>query len=186
MANTATDLSFQVLRYAMEQVQNGDLNAAMDLGFTMDEIRDLEGLSMKEACRLGRLGGHFLRVQIDRKTYRALLQRVREDQASEAVQDDLLKQGAPRALMSELYGWSAVHYAQRRKLLELNKGCGRPLAATQEQEATAWSTWRAQSQLPLPERYLKTAQTAGIGIATLCQLLNGWIDTDSNRRLRRT
>ncbi|MCG5495520.1 STY4526/YPO1902 family pathogenicity island replication protein [Ectothiorhodospira variabilis] len=186
MANTATDISFQVLRYAMEQVQNGDLNAAMDLGFTIEEIRDLEGLSMKEACRLGRLGGHFLRVQIDRKSYRALLQRVREDQASETLQDELLKQGAPRALMSELYGWSPSDYAHRRKILNLTKSCGRPPEATPDQEIKAWNAWCTRNQLPLPERYLIAAQAASISIATLCHLLTEWAQTNSNRKRLRS
>ncbi|MFN2348852.1 MAG: DUF2857 domain-containing protein [Thioalkalivibrio sp.] len=171
MVTTTADMSFQVLRYAMERVQDGDLTAAMDLGFTIEEIRELEALSIKDLSYLSRLGGHFLRLEINHEIYRAMLKRVREEAASEALQDALLAHGAPRALMTRLYGWSAGHYALRRKILGLANSCGRPPQPTPEQETCAWTTWSRHDHIPLPERYLLTAQAAGIGISTLCNLL---------------
>jgi hypothetical protein len=66
--STHADLSFHVLRYALQRVHDGDLSAALDLGFTIDEIRSMEALTLNDLEHLSRLSAHFLRVQVDHDT----------------------------------------------------------------------------------------------------------------------
>jgi len=138
------DLSFHVLRYALQRVHDGDLSAALDLGFTIDEIRSMEALTLNDLEHLSRLSAHFLRVQVDHDIYRAMIHRVTEEAQSKDTQDALLRAGAPRSLMAEMYGWSSLQYAHRRRLLGITSTPGRPPQPTERRDggvaplAIAW------------------------------------------------
>ena len=168
------DLSFHVLRYALERVHEGDLSAALDLGFTIEEIRSMEGLTLKALAHLSRLSARFLRIEVDHQTYQAMLNRVSEAIESESLQDALLRAGAPRVLMSELFGWSALQCAQRRRVLAIVGTPGRPPLASEEEEARVWRLWSQHRSMPLAERYLKTAAAAEVTVATVYSLVRSW------------
>ncbi|AHK79086.1 hypothetical protein M911_07870 [Ectothiorhodospira haloalkaliphila] len=172
--NAASEVSFHILRFALQRVQDGDLGAALELGFTLEEIRGMEQLTLKDLSHLSRLSGHFLRMQVDHDTYRTMLNRVREEAHSEALQDALLQAGAPRSLMADLFGWGALQYAQRRKLLGVQSPCGRPGKPTEAQEQNIWDLWQAHQHHPLAQRYLETAQAAQVSVGMVVHLLQAW------------
>jgi|GEM_PF-2283826 len=159
------DLSFHILRYALQRVHDGDLAAALDLGFTVDEIRSMELLTLNDLEHLSRLSAHFLRVHVDHDTYRAMIQRVTQEAESKDTQDALLRAGAPRSLMAELYGWSALQYAHRRRLLGIASTPGRPPQPTESEEVAVWHHWQSHGQAPMAQRYLQTARAAGVTVA---------------------
>lgn len=175
--STGADISFHIIKFALQRVHEGDLTAALDLGFTVDEIRSMESLTLKDLSYLSRLSAHFLRLEVDHDTCQAMLRRVHEESASEALQDAMLRQGAPRNLMQELFGWSALQHAARRKLLGIQSTPGRPPQPTEQQEHEVWEHWHRLTDIPLPERYLETAQSADVSIATICKLLQLWETT---------
>ena len=172
--STHADLSFHVLRYALQRVHDGDLSAALDLGFTIDEIRSMEALTLNDLEHLSRLSAHFLRVQVDHDTYRAMIHRVTEEAESKDTQDALLRAGAPRSLMAEMYGWSALQYAHRRRLLGITSTPGRPPQPTETEEADVWRHWRIHGQEPLAQRYLLAAAAAGVTVAVVHSLVRLW------------
>lgn len=172
--NAASEVSFHILRFALQRVQEGDLGAALELGFTLEEIRGMEQLTLKDLSHLSRLSGHFLRMQVDHNTYRAMLNRVREEAHSEALQDALLHAGAPRSLMADLFGWTALQYAQRRKVLGVYTPSGRPGKPTEAQERAIWEHWRQNLHHPLAQRYLETAQAARVSVGLVVHLLQAW------------
>lgn len=180
--STHADLSFHVLRYALQRVHEGDLSAALDLGFTVDEIRSMEALTLKSLGHLSRLSAHFLRVEVDHDTYRAMIHHVTRESESEGTQDDLLHAGAPRSLMAEMYGWSALQYAHRRRVLGIRGTSGRPPNPTESEEATVWRTWRLQGRAPLAQRYLQAAAAAGVTVATVYTLVQSWEQSGFNCR----
>jgi hypothetical protein len=172
--STHADLSFHVLRYALQRVHEGDLSAALDLGFTVDEIRSMERLTLKALGHLSRLSAHFLRVEVDHETYRAMISRVTEESESEGTQDALLRAGAPRALMAQMYGWSALQYAHRRRLLGIVGISGRPPQPTEAEEAMVWRHWRLNATAPLAQRYLRAATASGVTVAIVHSLVRAW------------
>ena len=169
-----TDLAFHVLRYALQRVHDGDLSAALDLGFTVAEIRSMEALTLNDLEHLSRLSAHFLRVQVDHDTYRAMIHRVTEEAESKDTQDALLRAGAPRSLMAELYGWSPLQYAHRRRLLGITSTPGRPPQPSESEETAVWRHWRLHGQSPLAQRYLQAAATAGVTVAAVHTLVRSW------------
>jgi hypothetical protein len=172
--STHADLSFHVLRYALQRVHDGDLSAALDLGFTIDEIRSMEALTLNDLEHLSRLSAHFLRVQVDHDTYRAMIHRVAEEAESKDTQDALLRAGAPRSLMAEMYGWSALQYAHRRRLLGITSTPGRPPQPTESEETAVWHHWRSHGQAPLAQRYLQAATAAGVTVSVVHSLVRSW------------
>ena len=178
--STHTDLSFHVLRYALQRVNDGDLSAALDLGFTIDEIRAMEALTLNDLEHLSRLSAHFLRVQVDHDTYRAMIHHVTEEAESKDTQNALLRAGAPRSLMAELYGWSALQYAHRRRLLGITSTPGRPSQPSESEETAVWRHWRLHGQAPLAQRYLQAAATAGVTVAAVHTLVRSWEQSGFN------
>jgi hypothetical protein len=172
--STHADLSFHVLRYALQRVHEGDLSAALDLGFTVDEIRSMEGLTLKALGHLSRLSAHFLRVEVDHDTYSAMIHHVTRESESEGTQDALLRAGAPRSLMAEMYGWTALQYAHRRRVLGIRGTSGRPPQPTESEEAAVWRHWRLSGTAPLAQRYLHTSSAAGVTVATVHNLVQSW------------
>ena len=168
------DLSFHVLRYALQRVHDGDLSAALDLGFTIDEIRSMEALTLNDLEHLSRLSAHFLRIQVDHDIYRAMIHRVSEEAESKDTQDALVRAGAPRSLMAEMYGWSSLQYAHRRRLLGVTSTPGRPPQPTESEETALWRHWRLHGQAPLAQRYLQAATAAGVTVAAAHSLVRSW------------
>ena len=175
-----TDLSFHVLRYALQRVNDGDLSAALDLGFTVDEIRAMEVLTLNDLEHLSQLSAHFLRVHVDHDTYRAMINRVTEEAESKGTQNDLLRAGAPRSLMAEMFGWSALQYAHRRRLLGITSTPGRPPQLTESDETAVWRHWRLHGQAPLAQRYLQAATAVGVTVAAVHSLVRSWEQMDFN------
>ena len=175
------DLSFHILRYAVQRVHDGDLAAALDLGFTIDEIRSMELLTLTDLEHLSRLSAHFLRVHVDHDTYRAMIQRVTQEAESKETQDALLLAGAPRSLMAELYGWSALQYAHRRRLLGIASTPGRPPLPTESEEMAVWHHWRSHGEAPMAQRYLQTAKAAGVTVAVTRSIVRAQVWPDANR-----
>ncbi len=169
-----TDLAFHVLRYALQRVHDGDLSAALDLGFTVAEIRSMEALTLNDLEHLSRLSAHFLRIQVDHEIYRAMIHRVTEEAESKDTQDALLRAGAPRSLMAEMYGWSALQYAHRRRLLGITSTPGRPPQPTESEETAVWHHWRSHGQAPLAQRYLQAATAAGVTVSVVHSLVRSW------------
>lgn len=178
--STHADLSFHVLRYALQRVHEGDLSAALDLGFTVDEIHSMEALTSKDFEHLSRLSAHFLRVQVDHETYRAMIDRVNEESRAKEAQDALLRAGAPRRLINEMYGWSALQYAHRRRLLGIKSTPGRPPNLAEGDEMTVWRLWQELGEATLPQRYLQVAVTAGVTVAAVHNLVRSWEQTGQN------
>ncbi|OOG28871.1 hypothetical protein B1C78_00625 [Thioalkalivibrio denitrificans] len=169
---SASEVSFSILRYAVQKLHDGDMNAVLDLGFEVDELRAMEGLTLRDLQYLSRVTVPFLRVQVDHDVYRAMLTRVRDEAQTEAMQDTLILQGAPRQLMQTLYGMTPQQYSNRRRLLRLTgQNTGRPPRIPEELEHTIWRHWSALQDAEPARRYLETAQRSQTSVANVWQIV---------------
>lgn len=159
----SADLAYQVLRYAQERLQRGDMNALRDLGFLPAEIREIEQMSFREVRHLAEMSVHFLDVQIDRQLFHRALGRAREEAETEDVQDELLRLGAPNDMIEELFGLAPSDVAERRRVLDIAARPGRPRTVPTETERAIWDAWRASGSgmASEAERYLRVARETG-------------------------
>lgn len=157
---STTDLTLHVLRFAMNKLQEGDLNAVSELGLTPDQITTVAGMTFSELQELIRLGHLFIDMQIDTSRFDSLLDRARGEAQARQTQDELLQHHADAQMMGALYGMTTTDVARRRRVLGLPPQPGRPRSPTSDQAQAIWDAWReAPPDLTEPDRYLHVART---------------------------
>lgn len=158
-----------ILQFVVEQIHEGHFERVPALGFCWEQIRFLEALPGRDLHYLFNVAEHFitLRIDIDQAQSRIAVQRVTEQQRLRQTQQALLRAGAPRQLMIELYGWTATYYCEQRKFLgledDLPKG-GRPRTPTVEEEDQILLCWDQSADRSSGERYLETARAAQVTV----------------------
>ena len=171
----AAELSFQILRYGCQRLAEGDVNALLDLGFLIDEIKAIEKLTLKELEHLSRLGAHFLTVKVNHSCFATSLRHVRHEARGERLQDELLRRRAPVAMMQTLFGMTTFQYANRRKLLGLGGiGVGRPSLPSEEENHAVWYAWHEHAHLPEPLRYLEISRKTDVPLNVIWALVQAW------------
>ncbi|NEX19881.1 DUF2857 family protein [Thiorhodococcus mannitoliphagus] len=158
-----------ILQFVIEQIHDGHFEHVEALGFSWEQIRFLEGLPSRDLHALFNFAERFisLRIDIDQAQSQIAIARVAEQQRLRETQQALLRAGAPRQLMIELFGWTATYYRDQRRFLgldgDLPKG-GRPRTPTPEEEDQILLCWEQSADRSLPERYLETAQAVQVSV----------------------
>ncbi|NEV61620.1 DUF2857 family protein [Thiorhodococcus minor] len=160
-----------------QQFHEADYDCALRLGLDWDEIRALEALTLLDFQVLTTLSPHFIRieVQIDHAQLNLALRRVDDYKRSQEIQHRLLVHGAPRHLMSRLYGWIPQQYRSQRCILRLDEefpNGGRPPNPSLTEEESILAHWDRLADLDLPERYLETALAAKVSVRQVCRALS--------------
>lgn len=137
--DSTAEVSFHILRYGAQKLAEGDLNALLEYGFSIEEIKAIEELTLQELDHLSRLGTHFLCVQVNHECFAAMLRRVHREASNKVLQNELIHMRAPAAMMRELFGMTNLEYANRRKLLSMaGVGVGRPPALPETEQIAVW------------------------------------------------
>lgn len=171
------ELTVLILQRMTQQFHESDYECALRLGLDWDEIRALETLSLLDFHVLTTLSPHFIRIdiQIDHAQLDLALRRVVDHKRSQDIQQQLLRHGAPRHLMSRLYGWIPQQYRSQRQMLHLDEefpNGGRPPNPSLTEEATILEHWDRLADLDVAERYLETAMAAKVSVRQVCRALS--------------
>jgi len=172
---THADLVFNILAYVSETLAEGDIDAALDLGFRVDQVERLQHLTLQDLHHLSTVRGHFMQVAVDPACLDRVLEHLQRNKHSETLQDELIRLRAPVAMMQAFYGMTNAEYAARRKLLGMaGTGVGRPPAPSEEEERQIWDSWQETKDLPLTERYLHVGRATGVPLSTVWSLVQSW------------
>ena len=158
-----------ILQFVVEQIHEGHYERVLALGFNWEQICFLEALPGRDLHYLFNIAERFiaLRVEIDQAQSRIAIQRVTEQQRLRQTQQALLRAGAPRQLMIEIYGWTATYYCEQRKFLGLEDDLpqgGRPRTPSLDEEEQILRCWEQFADRPLGDRYLETAQATRVTV----------------------
>jgi hypothetical protein len=172
---THAELVFHTLRYVTETLAEGDIHSVLDLGLRLDQIARLERLTLGDLHHLSEVRTHFMDIAVDPDCLDRVLEHMERNKRREALQDALIQQRAPLAMMRAFFGVTNAEYAARRKLLGLaGTGIGRPPAPSEDDEQRVWAAWQAHANDPIEQRYLHVGQNTGIPLSTVWALLRSW------------
>ncbi|MDZ7840837.1 MAG: DUF2857 domain-containing protein [Gammaproteobacteria bacterium] len=172
---THADLVFNILAYVTETLAEGDIDAALDLGFRVDQVERLQHLTLQDLHHLSTVRGHFMEVAVDPACLDRVLEHLQRNKHSETLQDELIRLRAPVAMMQAFYGMTNAEYAARRKLLGMaGTGVGRPPAPSEAEERQIWDSWQESVAMPLTERYLQVGRETGLPLSTVWSLVQSW------------
>jgi hypothetical protein len=172
---THADLVFHTLRYVTETLAEGDIHSVLDLGFRLDQIARLERFTLRDLYHVSQVRTHFMDVSVDPACFDRVLDHMERNKCHDTLQNELIQQRAPLAMMRAFFGMTNAEYAARRKLLGMcGTGIGRPPAPSEDDEQAVWKTWQANAHQPLERRYLHVGQTTGIPLNTVWALIQSW------------
>lgn len=168
------ELSFQLLHSALYQAQDGNIAVALGLGFTVEEIREIENLTLPELTMLSRWSSSFIQWELNRENYSRAMFLLREESRKTAVRDQLLVVGASSSLMRHLYGWGKPATANRRKVIGARTERGRTSYPKKNKRSEIHHYWVTNADLPEADRYLKVAMKCEVTAAVVYALVRKW------------
>lgn len=169
-----SELNLQVCQYAIDAVREGDLNIAQDLGFTVEELKAMESLTLRDLRHLVRMGSHFMQLRVDHECLSRALDHIQRESAQDRLQDELIRLGASFRMMKALYGMTSLQFSARRHLLDVNGGMGRPSEPSAEAETAAWYAWGKHPDQSIPERVVSTARDSDLTAHQVWMLVERW------------
>jgi len=173
--NQHGELIFDVLRYATRLLAEGDESTLMILGFTPDQIRAIETLTVKSLQRVGTLSSHFLDFRIDPLCFERVMRRVEQERQDEALKDELLQAGAPIRMMHHFWGMTSRDCAERRRILRVEAPIGRPAQADDAALERLWHIWQETSSFPDERRrYLELANRSELPLSVIWIAVEDW------------
>lgn len=173
--NNHSELVFSVLSYATRTLEEGDESLLLMMGFVPEEIRAIERLSLKHLKHLSELGTHFMDFRVDHACLERVIANLERDTKLDQLRDDLLKAGAPSAMMAHFWGMTTSDCAVRRRVLQIDTPPGRPPKLGDETLEALWTAWRATDGIENEcERYLKLAQDTQLSLAMIWPVVEDW------------
>lgn len=172
---THAELVFHTLRYVTETLAEGDIHSVLDLGFRLDQIARLERFTLRDLYHISQVRTHFMDVSVDPACFDRVLDHMERNKRHDALQDELIQQRAPLAMMRAFFGMTNAEYAARRKLLGMTgTGIGRPPAPSEDDEQRVWKAWQSNPRQPVEQRYLHVGRTTSIPLNTVWALIQSW------------
>ena len=127
MATPEFDITFAVIRYAMQCVQEGNSHALREIGFGPSESEAISHLTLDDLAILERrITGHVLKIALDRTLFWAALAEIKREATEREARLALLRLDAPAGLMNALYGIGTKEYTRLRQTHGVPNGVGRP------------------------------------------------------------
>ena len=172
-------LNNAVFMYANRCFAESDHSALREMGFGPREIDELQRLTVADLRRFEAISAHCLDVCLNREVYWRMLERVREDGASEEMQQTLIEADAPQEMMEVLFGVGAKEYTQRRRQMNLKPAVGRPAAPSEDEEHALWQAWKAlvkdeDVEFLAAEEYLALKADTGVGLRAIWHSTRRW------------
>lgn len=173
--NHHSELIFNVLRYATRTLQQGDESALLVMGFEPEDVRAMEDLTVKHLQRLSELGANFMDFRIDHDSLRKVVERLKNERDIESLKDELMRVGAPQALMHHYWGMTSRDCAARRRVLGVVTPVGRPLRLSDDELEQLWHTWVSLDSIDDERgRYLELARHSGHSLTVIWPVVQGW------------
>jgi hypothetical protein len=189
MSQRHSNLAFHILRCATQSLAESDVKAVLELGFTIDQIAEIEQLTLEDINYLMTHSQHFINARVDPERFERLIAHMRLRRKEGEVLNELIRHHASLPMLNQLYGMNSIEYARLRKKLHMvhgfdGKQSGRPKLPRPELHDAIWEVWQDNEHLPVGERYLAVAKATKVPLNAIWQLMKTW-DIPNVKVLRR-
>ena len=182
-----------VLRAGFQRADEGDPGMLVNLGLTLPLIRKIQNTPLKKRNHFCKLGGTYLGKVLHeelgtvpcQERLEAILLHVEREDPDDPRHDELLRQGAPAAMMRYAFGMTKDEFTVRRQLLKVSDTGGRPRQLTYRQEAAILKSWNQSTGLPLAQRLLRVAKENNLDLKRIWPVLRPVLGLPETRQRRR-
>lgn len=181
-----SELTLNLLMLVTKIAAQGDFGTMQKLGIRYDQLDKLQALSTQEIQQMALITkAKFVSIQFDAEALDMAInignQRVGERNSIIA----LLKAGATRPMMQQLFGLTRTETVNLRKFLGLSNVDGRPSAPTEQQETALWHVWQQirHQEREMCQQLLTMHEKSGIKANIIWPLLQDWSIRHPKKRL---
>ncbi|WP_171847118.1 DUF2857 domain-containing protein [Enterobacter chengduensis] len=135
-------LNYAVLTDALHALKEGNFHHCESLGFTFDEMTDLNQLSLDELFIVSRSSAPFVAISVRHDILRHLMVLARQEVRQQQQIHRAIRLGGSIALLNQYFGLTSNEVCLRRRLLGVSVPYGRTPEPDEETDAAIWQQWQ--------------------------------------------
>jgi hypothetical protein len=164
----------QVFLYVGRLSKNGEVEQIRETGFTVQQARRLERMSIVELHELASLcSAAGVRLTANEDMIEKLFDTHDRHSKEKQLIFEMIKAGASFNNMSLLFGLSKCDFIEKRKALNMSgEDTGRFEQPDEPTEALIWGLWCRNKKIDVRDRLLKVHKATGVKIRVIWDFLN--------------
>ncbi|MBR7599527.1 DUF2857 domain-containing protein [Klebsiella variicola] len=135
-------LNYAVLTDALHALKEGNFHYCESLGFTFDEMTDLNQLSLDELFIVSRSSTPFVAISVHHDVLRHQMVLARQEVRLQQLINRAIRLGGSIALLNQYFGLTSNEICLRRRMLGVSVPYGRTPEPDEETDAAIWRQWK--------------------------------------------
>lgn len=135
-------INYMTLIFSLQAVREGNIKYCNRLGLTLDEMRELNKLSLDELFFISKTSLMFLDISVNHERLKNTLIRSRQELHFQQQINRAVRLGASHEILNIYFGLSSVDVAARRRLLGISIPNGRKVIPDENTDARIWLLWK--------------------------------------------
>lgn len=180
-----TTVNEALLSNALLHLRDGNVRPCLSLGFSEEEIRAINQLSLDEILDISQSKVSFAKIEINHDAFWRLLGVAQANSQERQIIDRALLLGASIEMLNQYFGLSTSAVSARRQLIGIEEKMGRKAAPTEEEQTTVWNLWKQYKptvsnleSLEGLELLSLIAEKSGINLTVVWKLISEWQSID--------
>ncbi|AAP95850.1 hypothetical protein A6046_00880 [[Haemophilus] ducreyi] len=176
-----SSLNQVVLNEILINLQEGNINFCRSIGFSKQELQEIEKLSTEELYDLANSRVSFAKIEINHEAFWKLVTSAQLNSQERRLIDRALMLGASIQMLNSYFGLTTSKVSSRRSLLGKQEPMGRKPAASEEEEKAIWELWQAHKNNAVSvdsteglELLIFLAEETGINLTEIWKLVGQW------------
>lgn len=141
-----TSINYMTLIFVLQAVREGNIKYCNTLGLTLNEIRELNKLSLDELFFISKTSLMFIDITVNHERLKNLLIRSRQELQHQQQINRAVRLGASHEILYKYFGLNTADVAARRRLLGITIPNGRTVIPDENTDAKIWLLWKKKHQ----------------------------------------
>lgn len=141
-----TSINYMTLIFVLQAVREGNIKYCNTLGLTLNEIRELNKLSLDELFFISKTSLMFIDITVNHEHLKNLLVRSRQELQHQQQINRAVRLGASHEILYKYFGLNTADVAARRRLLGITIPNGRTVIPDENTDAKIWLLWKKKHQ----------------------------------------
>ncbi|MCH9698578.1 MAG: DUF2857 domain-containing protein [Gammaproteobacteria bacterium] len=175
------EFRYQVIRYLVTLVSNGDFEHLQQLGLNATHHAALSRLNCGDLERIAHhIPNHLFQLSINPQQLDRVLCCCQHHQSDRVLVEHLLNAGASAPVLNRLYGLTSADVARLRQQLHIPLVQGRPRVLSDSEQDHVYRLWQTSNQPTLAEKLLHLHQHTTIPIRSIWPYVTDWFLNSNN------
>lgn len=178
-----------LLTQVLMELKSGNIRRCEAMGLTLEEIQDLNQLTVEDLHYLVNSSVSILTFHINHTNLNMMLAQARQEQVRIQRIDRALALGGSIEMMQCYFGLTAAEVSTRRRLAGIPTRQGRNQMPAEAEEISIWEQWRTAKisnldSLEALEVMMLIAEQQDIALTSVWTLVKGWVEQQQQQQRR--